>query len=262
MLHSRPSPVPVGADIIRPFYCSAQQPFRNGRVLPAPTQNTDRRQIPIGPHNTAPVLMNPSPRTIPVGAHSVRPHTKQPMRGSPMRFYPLETGALYRIPVQYWRCLRRARRLGAPFYRTMPHPNRRRAEVVPPYKRPDATFPANAPTPVGADIIRPHLKDCCTHHQNGHTTYRLGRPPVPTPPQCYASVTTTPTPLTKPTPRDKLPIVNLETPCPTVLPGTDTGPASHGMCSGANRRVETTEGYKNGGKGLDNGRLVTKNGNF
>ena len=67
---------------------------------------------------------------------------------------------------------------------------------------------------------------------------------------CYGYITTTPIPLTNENPRDKLPTVNLETPCPTVLPGTDTGPASHGMCSGANRRVVTSGAYKIEVRGL------------
>ncbi len=62
--------------------------------------------------------------------------------------------------------------------------------------------------------------------------------------QCYASVTRRAIPLTKRQPHVKLPTVNLETPCPAVLPGTDTGPASHGMCSGADKRVVLSEDYK------------------
>ena len=69
-------------------------------------------------------------------------------------------------------------------------------------------------------------------------------------PQCYASVTTSPIPLTNEYPRVKLPLVKLETPCLTVLPGADTGPASHGMCAGADRRVEYSEVCKFGVRGL------------
>ena len=74
--------------------------------------------------------------------------------------------------------------------------------------------------------------------------------PRPAGPQCYASVTTSPIPLTNEYPRVKLPLVKLETPCLTVLPGADTGPASHGMCAGADRRVEYSEVCKFGVRGL------------
>ena len=108
--------------------------------------------------------------------------------------------------------------------------------------------PAGSDPPAGLHI--PYYNSSPSPCQRKLSLFAGGFPPMRNPPplcpllykciraQCYASVTNPQVPLTNERPHGKLLTVNQQTAHPAVLPGTDTGPASHGMCAGADKRVE------------------------